>query len=81
MQTVEKLVSIIEILSQQIITCEQILNEDVFINGVNNRKNTAHLTYDNKGFKRNRGNLVSNDMVKTSKMNNNDGSDTYEKLN
>lgn len=78
MQKVKNLVSIIEELSRQIITCEHILDEDVFINNVNNRKNIAHLTYDNRGFKRNKGNLAPLDMIKTSKMNNTNGSDTYE---
>lgn len=78
MEKTDKLVKLIESLSNQIITCSHILDEDVFINGTNKRKNTATLTYDNRGYKRNKGNLLGADMVKTTKMNNASGSDTYE---
>ena len=54
MEKTDKLVKLIETLSNQIITCDHILDEDVFINGTNKRKNTATLTYDNRGYKRNK---------------------------
>lgn len=78
MQETTKNISKIEFLSKQIVKCEDILNEDVFISGLNNNNNTASLTYDNRGFLRNKGNIKANDMIKTSKMNNSNGSDTYE---
>lgn len=66
------------------ITNQPLLNEDVFISGLDNKKKTAELTYNKnnsieRGVKnqKNAGNLRSFDMINTSKMDHN-GSDTYE---
>lgn len=59
------------------------LNEDVFVNDVDDNKKTAHLVYNQTKFNnngaplRNRGNKNSQDMLKTDKMDV-DNNDTYE---
>lgn len=53
----------------------KILLEDVYINGINNKKKQAKLTYSKNNYSK--GNLSPNDKLKTDKMNINNG-DTYE---
>lgn len=53
------------------------LNEDVFVNGLNQRKKQANLTYDKNSTRYNKGNKAPTDLLKTDKMSQNNG-DTYE---
>lgn len=53
----------------------KILLEDVYINGINNKKKQANLTYSKNNYSK--GNLSPNDKLRTDKMNINNG-DTYE---
>ena len=49
----------------------KILLEDVYINGINNKKKQAKLTYSKNNYSK--GNLSPNDKLKTDKMNINNG--------
>lgn len=52
------------------------LSEDVYVNGLNQKKKQATLTYNRNG-RMNKNNLSTSDNVRTDKMNRNNG-DTYE---
>lgn len=72
----KKVIKITEKQYQHIINCQDVLNEDVYINNLNNKNKTASLTYNQTHDKRNVGNVTSADMLKTDKMDSND-TDTY----
>lgn len=56
----------------------RLFTEDVYVNNLDQKKGKAQLTYNRNHDKRNKGVMIKGDNLKTDKMDNTSGSDTYQ---